>query len=214
MTDELVIESWPACQDACANLWWVAAREWGLPVQPYDQILEIGCAEHDWAALVKARWPLTRLWGLDQRAAEASHDVIQRRDVLTAEFEPASFDWIVLISALEHIGLGHYGDPVDVDGDTHCLERAWRWLRPGGSLYFDVPYRADGYSVEGTSYRIYDGPTLERRLRDPMGWSVMRQGWREGGHLICRLTPLEPEPDPGNPHAFVEVVCWWHKPDA
>ena len=66
----------------------------------------------------------------------------------------SSADLVSLISTLEHIGLGRYGDPLDVDGDIRCMREAWRVLRPGGHLVLTIPY---GYpTVIFNLHRIYD----------------------------------------------------------
>ncbi len=95
-------------------------------------------------------------------------------DVLTHDFPPESFDWIVSVSAIEHTGPGHYGDPVDHDGDSKAMRRAWGWLKPGGLMFFDVPWNAgeDAYQVVGTSHRVYDSDALRSRVvpDPPVGW--------------------------------------------
>jgi SAM-dependent methyltransferase len=66
----------------------------------------------------------------------------------------ASADVVSLISTLEHIGLGRYGDPLDVDGDIRCMREVWRVLHPGGHLVLTIPY---GYpTVVFNLHRIYD----------------------------------------------------------
>jgi hypothetical protein len=61
---------------------------------------------------------------------------------------------VSLISTLEHIGLGRYGDPLDVDGDIRCMREVWRVLHPGGHLVLTIPY---GYpTVVFNLHRIYD----------------------------------------------------------
>jgi hypothetical protein len=91
------------------------------------------------------------------------------------------FDWVVMLGALEHFGLGYYKkhgrhDPIDRDGDTKTIAHvAERLLRPGGCLYFDVPFNPE-YSVN-EHYRTYDIPA-RARLMHPfltlhrLGWSL------------------------------------------
>lgn len=145
-----------------------------MPLESCRRVLEIGCNEADWLALAHEAWPDIEFVGIDTRAHNATDGKIQRlcRDARKADiFEPASFDAIVSISAIEHIGLGHYRDPKDPDGDSKAMANAWRWLKPGGFMYFDVPYNPERYEVRNTECRIYDDRALHERLWkafDPM----------------------------------------------
>ena len=94
---------------------------------------------------------------------------------MTNEFPAASFGCVVGVSSIEHICLGHYdGDPLDVDGDRHCMEHVVRWLKPGGWVYADVPY-GPVYRVEGTSHRVYDETSLSRLLVP--GLTLQQRWW-------------------------------------
>ncbi|HEY3376487.1 MAG TPA: DUF268 domain-containing protein [Armatimonadota bacterium] len=65
-----------------------------------------------------------------------------------------SADVVTLISTLEHVGLGRYGDPLAVDGDIRTMREAHRILKPGGHVILTVPY---GYpTVVFNMHRIYD----------------------------------------------------------
>ena len=48
-------------------------------------------------------------------------------------------DSLSCLHALEHFGLGRYGDPVDYDGYVLGLENLHRIVRCGGTLYLSVP---------------------------------------------------------------------------
>lgn len=150
--------------DECLSIFGDVYATGALVFPEGAHVLEIGCAEADWMTPMLAQRPDLHLTGIDWRGCERPGTVI-RGDVLTYDFPPASFDAVVGISSIEHIGLGHYDkDPVDVDGDTHCLERVVTWLKPGGWVYCDVPFRADGYQVVGDSHRIYDVATFPRLM--------------------------------------------------
>ncbi len=65
-----------------------------------------------------------------------------------------SADVVMLVSTLEHVGLGRYGDPLAVDGDIRCMREAHRILKPGGHVILTIPY---GYpTVVFNMHRIYD----------------------------------------------------------
>ena len=171
------------------------------------RILEIGCAEADWIGPMKQARPDVIITGIDWRACErpAADNLVQGDVLTTRAFAPESFDAVVLISALEHIGLGHYGrprDPADPNGDRKCMARAREWLRPKGLLYADVPWNPDpGYQVCGTECRIYDDKVL-RVLGYPL-------------HLAFRAwttehdtTTLIPRPDRKNGRFYYCASVW------
>ena len=173
--------------DSCLSIW-ADAYETGLITFPPDaRVLEIGCAEADWQTPMLALRPDLRITGIDWRACKRPGTTI-KGDVLTFDFPAASFDCVVGVSSVEHVGLGHYEhDPADVRGDVHCLERVARWLVPGGWAYLDVPFNLAGYYVEGTSHRVYDWDALAERLI-PAGL-VHEQHWyaERSGRVVDTL---------------------------
>jgi SAM-dependent methyltransferase len=74
-------------------------------------------------------------------------------------FAPASFDAVVAVSVIEHIGIGHYGGPEAATGDRHALRQLARVLKRGGRLILTVPF---GVSLTNDWMRVYDS----RRLAD------------------------------------------------
>lgn len=48
-------------------------------------------------------------------------------------------DSLSCLHALEHFGLGRYGDPVNYDGHVVGFNNLHRILKPAGKLYFSVP---------------------------------------------------------------------------
>lgn len=135
---------------------------------PGMRILEIGCNEADWLTQAHQAWPTAILTGIDQRCSHPGVNgniLRQTADALDGSiFEPETFDAVVMVSALEHMGLGHYGDHKDRDGDTKVMTNVWKWLKPGGFIYFDVPYDPTGYKVLGTECRIYNDDERWNRL--------------------------------------------------
>lgn len=163
--------------DFCAGFW---AATWNADVVTLPlgaQVLEVGHAEHDWQTPMLALRPDVMIASIDWRPETRPGHRVIRGDVMAHDFQPQEFDAIVSISAVEHIGLGGYdSDPLDPDGDTHCLQRCRRWLKPRGWMYFDVPYRPDGpYGVHG-NFRAYDEEALQARLMT---------GWHERYRRIC-----------------------------
>jgi SAM-dependent methyltransferase len=164
------------------SLWADAYATGTYDFPPQARVLEVGCAEADWITPMLALRPDLVITGIDWRKCTRPGTVIQG-DVLTQEFPDASFDVMVGVSSMEHIGLGHYDqDPLDVDGDVHAMARVVRWLKLGGWVYLDVPYEPAGYRVEGTSHRVYDDAALQARLLPGL---TIRQRWLSTTEVSC-----------------------------
>lgn len=58
------------------------------------------------------------------------------------------------LHAMEHVGLGRYGDPIDPDGWSTSLLEMVRCLGPGGRLYLSVPIGRE--RLEFDAHRVFD----------------------------------------------------------
>lgn len=67
-------------------------------------------------------------------------------------------DSLSCLHALEHFGLGRYGDPVDVDGHEKGFENLARMVKPGGMLYLSVPLGP--LRVEFNAHRVFSASYL------------------------------------------------------
>lgn len=113
------------------------------------------------------------------------------------------YDLIVSLSALEHVGLGSYGeDEKELDLDRRIVERFRSWLRPGGQLVLTVPFGR--WEVTPTQ-RIYDDQHIAELLD---GWDVVdRAVVRRRGTAVW--TPVEAgddEPDTGYHDVLLTTV--------
>lgn len=199
-------EYWGA--DDCARFYTACLKRTRPPILSGASWLDIGCAEFDWLAEMARLCPDMTVTGIDWRP---THRGIQG-DVLTYDFPPASFDAIVSISAIEHVGLGHYAnqgetvDPVAPDGDSEAITRALTWLKPGGYLFFDVPFAPDGYRVAGTSHREYDEAALYQRLiAEPLRRSGVRADVLSFTFGTTTGAVIDQPRRPGNPFYYVGV---------
>ena len=68
-------------------------------------------------------------------------------------------DSVSCLHALEHFGLGRYGDPVDYDGWRRGLAGLTAMLRSGGTLYLSVPTGAQ-QRVNFNAHRVFSLPYL------------------------------------------------------
>lgn len=171
--------------DLCLSIFADVYATGALVFPPNARVLEIGCAEADWQTPMLAIRPDLEITGVDWRACKRPGRTIQG-DILTQDFAPESFDVVVGISSIEHIGLGHYeADPKYVDGDSTCMDLVARWLKPGGWAYLDVPYNERGYMVLNTEARIYDDSALIYRLWRALKPSGLWWADRSGEFRAC-----------------------------
>ena len=68
------------------------------------------------------------------------------------------------LHAIEHFGLGRYGDSIDVNGHIKAIENIYKCLKPGGVFYFSVPI--DPQRIEFNAYRIFSVSYLLNLFRE------------------------------------------------
>ena len=67
------------------------------------------------------------------------------------------------ISTVEHIGLAHYKDAADPDGDFKAMAEIRRILKPRGLCVLTVPY---GRFTITPVFRVYDKARLARLIQN------------------------------------------------
>ncbi len=63
-------------------------------------------------------------------------------------------DSVSSLHAIEHIGLGRYGDPIDIDGHIKAIATIYDILKNNGKFYFSVPIGAQ--RIDFNSHRVFD----------------------------------------------------------
>ena len=63
-------------------------------------------------------------------------------------------DSVSSLHAIEHFGLGRYGDPVDYNGHLKAIDSIYGLLRPRGKFYFSVPIGKQ--RIEFNAHRVFD----------------------------------------------------------
>jgi hypothetical protein len=71
-------------------------------------------------------------------------------------------DSLSCLHALEHFGLGRYGDPIDPQGHLKGFNNLQKMLKPGGILYISFPVGDEG--VHFNAHRVFD-------TKEILGWS-------------------------------------------
>jgi SAM-dependent methyltransferase len=106
---------------------------------------------------------------LDVRPLESDIDGLsfEQGDITRLDRFPAdSIESLSSLHAVEHVGLGRYGDAIDPDGWRKAVAELTRVLEPGGRLYFSVPIGRE--RVRFNADRFFHASTIVRafaRLR-------------------------------------------------
>jgi SAM-dependent methyltransferase len=62
-------------------------------------------------------------------------------------------DSLSCLHAIEHFGLGRYGDPIDFEGHLKGLNSLYIILKPGGTLYLSCPIGPQ--RIEFNAHRVF-----------------------------------------------------------
>lgn len=73
-------------------------------------------------------------------------------------------DSLSTLHAIEHFGLGRYGDPIDANGHLKALDNMYRILKPGGTFYFSTPIGPQ--RIEFNAHRVFSVKYLLDLFRD------------------------------------------------
>ncbi len=91
-------------------------------------------------------------------APDVTRITFERADVSAADFSPhQTADSVSCLHALEHFGLGRYGDLIDFDGWRKGLLGLRKLVQPGGTLYLSLP-TSEKQRVEFNAQRIFSIP--------------------------------------------------------
>lgn len=82
-----------------------------------------------------------------------------RADLTAQDFPLTDYcDSLSCLHALEHFGLGRYGDPVDYNGHRVGWENMTKMLKKGGKFYLSVPIGPQ--RIEFNAHRVFSLPYL------------------------------------------------------
>lgn len=105
------------------------------------------------------------VYGIDINEYKKRHPnfTFCRGDILKSPFKPTSFDVIISLSTLEHIGLGRYGDQPNKKGDIQTVQQIYRLLKKKGVFILTVPF---GKAVDTKWYRVYDKDRIKTLIEE------------------------------------------------
>jgi SAM-dependent methyltransferase len=132
-----------------------------LPPAP-ARVLDLGCVES--TNPVEMAGLGYQVVGIDLRPHPIPHPAFAMvlGDAARLPFPDASFDVVISLSTIEHVGLDWYGRAPEGSGDFRTAAEIHRVLRPGGRLTMTVPF---GQTEQTPVQRIYDRKRLDSLLR-------------------------------------------------
>lgn len=132
-----------------------------LELKKGQHILDFGCVEDILPIhLCSLGYKVT---GLDFRAYPFSHENFKflQSDILTWDPPIETFDVVISISTIEHVGLSAYGDPVCENGDKIAVNKLWHSLKTGSDLIVTLPA---GKRCTKRGMRIYDLESIKKLI--------------------------------------------------
>jgi hypothetical protein len=115
----------------------------------------------------------------------------------------ACCDSLSCLHALEHFGLGRYGDPVDIRGHERGLDSLWRMLTPGGILY--LSYRIGPDRIDFNGSRILSIRTTLAMTAGRFDLSAF--SYLDDGDVLHEGVPLPLDPAAAASHFGQENAC-------
>ena len=106
----------------------------------------------------------------------------------TSEAKHGYCDSLSCLHALEHFGLGRYGDPINPLGHRDGLSNMAKILRQGGVFYLSVPIGLA--RVEFNAHRVFD-PRALAGLAAGMGLVLREFAWKEPGQPLKLSSDLQ-----------------------
>jgi SAM-dependent methyltransferase len=123
-------------------------------------------------------------------------------DAKRLTFPGNTFDLVVSLCTVEHIGLGRYGDDFDPDGDKAAMREMIRVLKPGGHLIFSTNITQAQPSIAYNAHRIYSREMLRNRCQGLT--PVEERVFSPSLGRFCTFDEVTTEPEVWN----VYCGCW------
>lgn len=103
--------------------------------------------------------------GVDIRPNPLKHQNIKfiQGNFINVNLQPESFDCVICISTIEHIGLPAYNVKPFENGDKKAIKKIFYLLKKSGQLILTVPY---GRNVIDKFERNYNFQTLNKLIKD------------------------------------------------
>lgn len=165
-------------------------------------ILDIGSYRHFIIGLL-ANYSVTTI---DVRSR---NPVLQNERAITCDAKKIAsadnfFDVVVSLCAIEHFGLGRYGDEIDFDADKKALNEMVRVLKPGGRLIITTELYNGQPVIAFNAHRIYTAE-LFRKMCEENGLICEDEAfYSRVSNSSCRLDELTDQ----SKQRGIYLGCW------
>ncbi len=164
------------------------------------KVLDVGSYRHFILGLL-AHFQITTI-DIRERKPISPGEGIITCDAKKLDLPDDFFDLVLSLCALEHFGLGRYGDEFDLRADQEAFAEMVRVLKPGGCILFTTTVTRARPSIAFNAHRIYNYKMLrafcagltcleekfyshhlkgfcspEEVTTDPKGWDVYLGCW-------------------------------------
>jgi SAM-dependent methyltransferase len=139
------------------DLWAARRVHAALPAQHVD----IGSRIDGFVAHVLSFMPVTVV-DIRPLTSDIEGLTFRREDMRRLGFPSDSLPSVSCLHAVEHVGLGRYGDPIDPQGWLTAMREMARVLSPGGRLYLGTPIGKERLAFN--SERVFDPRTVVSTL--------------------------------------------------
>jgi SAM-dependent methyltransferase len=163
-------------------------------------ILDIGSWRY-WILGLLAHYNVTTI-DVRGRTALLDNEKIVTSDAKELRLPDDTFDAVTSVCALEHFGLGRYGDDFDLDADGKAILEMTRVLKPGGHLIFTTQITRSRPSIGFNGARIYSYEMI-RSLCTGLT-CVEETFFNKDLSRYCRLEEIRTKPK----HWDVYCGCW------
>lgn len=94
------------------------------------------------------------IFDIRQQKSNVKNIVYKQADLMIMKDEMRNYcDSISSLHAIEHFGLGRYGDPIDANGHIKAINNIYKILKLSGFFYFSVPIGKQ--RIEFNAHRVF-----------------------------------------------------------
>jgi len=116
--------------------------------------------------------------------------IFKQADIMAGDFNIKNYcDSVSSLHAVEHFGLGRYGDTLDYNGHLKGLNNIHQMLKQGGKFYLSVPIGKQ--RIEFNAHRVFAVKYLVELIQDKYSLDSFSYVDDEGD--LFRDIPLNPE---------------------